>query len=100
MDRVPRFTTFTSPGAQRVSAIWQTAASQPSWISRVVLMTFILIIAIPIFLLVMLALLAASVVFGVLWIANTLVMKIRGTLPHRDGRKNVRVIQRRDDRMP
>ena len=97
MDRVSRFTTFTSPGARRVSAIWQTASSQPSWILRVVLMTFIFVIAFPIVLLVALALLVASVVLVVLRIVNTLMMKMRGTLPRRDGRENVRVMQRRDD---
>ncbi|MCZ6835570.1 MAG: hypothetical protein O7G85_07335 [Planctomycetota bacterium] len=96
MDQRPPFTVFTTSGVRRASAVWQSAATQPSWISRVVLMTFILVIAVPIFLLVALALVAASLVFGVLWGVNFLMLKVKGVLPHNDGRKNVRVIQRRD----
>ena len=85
---------FAGQGATRASAIWQTAASQPSWLSRIVLMTFILVIALPIFVLVLLALFVASIVFAALWGVNYLVAKVRGALPHSDGRKNVRVIRR------
>ena len=97
MHRVSPFSNFTTPGAQRATAIWQTAASQPSWISRAVLVTFLLVIGIPIFLLVLLALLVATVVFALLWGANALMTKMRGVLPRRDGRQNVRVIQRNQD---
>ena len=97
MDPQIRFTQFSTRGARRVSAMWQTAAAQPSWVSRVALITFILVIGVPIFLLVTLALAAASFVFAILLGVNYVLMKIRGAMPHRDGRKNVRVIERRDD---
>ena len=96
MDPRIRFTEFSTRGARRVSAIWQTASAQPSWVSRVALITFILVIGVPIFLLVTLALIAATFVFAVLIGVNWLLTRIRGTLPVRDGRDNVRVIQRRD----
>ena len=76
--------------------MWRAASTQPGWLGRAVLLTFILVIAVPIFLLVALALLAAMAVFAVLFSVNYLAMKIRGALPKRDGRENVRVIERRD----
>ena len=97
MDPQIRFTQFSTRGAQRVSAMWQTAAAQPSWVSRFALITFILVIGVPIFLLVALALIAATFVFAVLVGVNWLLTKFKRALPVRDGRRNVRVIQRRDD---
>ena len=92
-----RFTQFSTQGARRVSAMWQNAAAQPNWVSRVALLTFILVIGVPIFLLVTLALIAASFVFAILIGVSYVLMKIRGLLPVRDGRKSVRVIERRED---
>ncbi|MCH7603276.1 MAG: hypothetical protein IIB54_10960 [Planctomycetes bacterium] len=96
MFRVTRFTDYTSRGANRASALWQTAATQPNWVSRFALMTFIIVIGLPIFLLVIFAIFAATFVFAMLAGINFCLYKIRGALPHSDGRKNVRVI-RRDD---
>ena len=95
-NKMPPFTMFTTPGAQRVGAAWRTAAAQPSWMSRAVLLTFILVIGIPIFLLVSVALIAASLVFSVLWGFNYLMIKVKGALPHNDGREGVKVIRRKD----
>ena len=91
-----RSSTFGTHHSERVAAMWRAASAQPGWLGRAVLMTFILVIAIPIFLLVMLALIVASVVFAVLFCVNYVFMKARGILPKRDGRENVRVIQRRN----
>lgn len=97
MFRVTRFTDYTSRGANRASALWQTAATQPNWVSRFALMTFIIVIGLPIFLLVIFAIFAATFVFAMLAGVNYCLYKIRGALTHRDGRKNVRVIRRDDD---
>ncbi|MCH7547091.1 MAG: hypothetical protein IID30_11895 [Planctomycetes bacterium] len=97
MFRVTRFTDYTTRGANRASALWQTAATQPNWVSRFALMTFIIVIGLPIFLLVIFAIFAATFVFAMLAGVNYCLYKIRGALPHSDGRKNVRVIRRDDD---
>ena len=94
MFRVTRFTDYTSQGANRASALWQTAATQPNWVSRFALMTFIIVIGLPIFLLVIFALLAATFVFALLAGINFCLYKVRGVLPQKDGRENVRVIRR------
>ena len=91
-----RFSSFSSSGARRVSSLWQVASAQPGWVNRLALMTFILVIAVPVFLLVVAALIAASAVFGILWGFNFLLMKVRGILPRSDVRENVRVIRRRE----
>ena len=66
MNRETRFSSYSSQGTRRVVSIWQTAASQPSWISRIVLMTFVFVIAVPLVLLALLAFFAATLVFVVL----------------------------------
>ena len=96
MNHETRFTTFSTHGAQRVASIWQTAAAQPGWVSRFALMTFVFVIAVPLVLLALLAFFAATLVYTVLLGINFLMMKVRGVLPVRDGRKNVRVLRRKD----
>ncbi len=97
MDPQIRFNTFSTRGAQRVASMWQTAARQPSWVSRVALLTFIVVIGVPIFILVALALIAATFVFAILIGVNWVLSKFKRALPVRDGRQNVRVSERRDD---
>lgn len=83
-------------GGRRVSAAVSAIRSQPGWVTRFALMTFLIVISLPILLLVLLAIVASVIVFGILAGVNALVARIRGGLPQRDGRENVRVIRRGD----
>ena len=87
---------FATSGSQRAGQAWRMASRQPSWITRITVLAFLLVIGIPVGLLILGAILAAALIFGVLVLVNGLMMKIRGLLPKRDGRKNVRVIRRID----
>lgn len=83
--------------ADRGQKVFRTVAAQPSWVTRLALYTFIIVIGIPILLLAGLALAAALMVFGVLALANAILVRIRRAIPRDDGRRNVRVIERRRD---
>jgi uncharacterized membrane protein required for colicin V production len=96
MFRVVRMTEYVDRGRQRVGAAWQTVNTQPGWIVRTTALVFLLVIGVPILVLLVLAILAALVVFSVLWGVNRLLGGLRGILPRRDGRENVRVIRRID----
>lgn len=88
-------TSYVHHGGNRAQAVFRTVAGQPSWITRIALMTFLIIISIPILLLLLLAVLAAIIIFSVLALANAAVIAIRALLgPRSSGRENVRVIRR------
>ncbi|MHC4107016.1 MAG: hypothetical protein ACYSTY_02910 [Planctomycetota bacterium] len=98
--RADRMTT----AAGQMGSVWRLAASQPGWPLRIALLTFLLVLALPIILLALVAILLASAVFAVLALAQRTTERLRGRgrgqgrglLGRRDGRENVRVIQRRD----
>ena len=92
-----RVVVFRSVGSQRDRWVggYRWAVSQPSWIVRLAVIAFLLVVAVPLFALIVLAALAAAVVGGVLLLANAITTKVRG-LFQTDGRSNVRVIRRRD----
>ena len=96
MFRVVRMTEYVDRGRERAGAAWQTVNTQPSWIVKTTVLVFLLVIGVPILLLLLLALFAAVLVFAVLWGANRLLGGLRGVLPGRGGRENVRVIRRID----
>jgi uncharacterized membrane protein required for colicin V production len=96
MFRVVRMTEYVDRGRQRAGAAWQTVSAQPGWIVRTTSLVFLLVIGVPILVLLVLAILAALVVFSILWGVNRLLGGLRGILPRRDGRENVRVIRRID----
>ncbi|MHC4447956.1 MAG: hypothetical protein ACYSXF_09280 [Planctomycetota bacterium] len=87
--RADRMTT----AAGQMGSVWRLAASQPGW---------------PLLLLALVAILLASAVFAVLALAQRTTERLRGrgrgqgrgrsggVFGRRDGRENVRVIQRRD----
>jgi len=83
--------------ADRGQTAYRAVAAQPSWVTRLALYTFLIVIGVPIFLLTMMALFAAVIVYGVLALTNAMIMRVRRAFPRDDGRRNVRVIQRRDD---
>ena len=85
-----------STGSQRAGQAWRMASRQPSWITRLTVLTFLIVVGIPIALLILGAVFAAAIIFGVLVLFNSLLMKIKRLLPKRDGRQNVRVIRRID----
>jgi len=95
MVNVSRFRSYTAEQSSRVASVWRSAAAQPGWVTRVALLTFLLVVGLPILLLLVLAVVFAAAVFGVLALVNAALVRLRGALPQRDGRSNVRVIRRR-----
>ena len=97
-----RFDRITTGSAGRMGSVWRMAASRPGWPLRIALLTFLLVLGLPIILLALVAILLASAVFAVLALALRTIERIRGRgqgrglLGRRDGRENVRVIQRPD----
>ncbi len=94
MIRAVRIAQYASQSQQRAQSAWTAINTQPSWIVKATLLAFILVIGVPILLLVFLALIAAAALFAILWAFNRVVSIFKGLLPQRDGRSNVRVIQR------
>ena len=94
MLQFTRISTYSSRGFDRAGAVLRMVQSQPGWITRLAALVVLIVIGLPIFLLVMFALFAGGFVFAMLALFNGLALKIRSVLPRRDGRENVRVIQR------
>jgi len=94
MDRVVRIPTMTAAQRERAVRGYRWLTSQPSWVVRLVLLTFVLVVGLPLLLLAVVAVIAATIVFTGLALINAGVAKLRGFLPKRDGRSNVRVINR------
>ncbi len=90
--------------AGQMGSVWRLATSRPGWPLRIALLTFLLVLGLPIILLALVAILLASAVFAVLALAHGTIERLRGRgrgqgrglLGRRDGRENVRVIQRPD----
>jgi hypothetical protein len=87
-----RITTFATGGARHAGVAWNAARRQPSWLMTVTATVFMLVVALPIILLFVLALVAATIVFAALWGVNRIAAAMRSVLPRRDGRRNVRVL--------
>lgn len=86
---------YISRGPNTAGSMWRVAASQPNWVTKWALLTFFIVIGIPIFLLIMFAIIAAVLVFGALAGAHWLRVKARSLFAGRDTqRKNVRIIHR------
>ena len=94
MDRVVRIPRITPEQRDRAARSYRWVASQPSWIVRLALLIFLLIVGLPILILVGLAIFAATIVFTGFALMNVALIRLRGILPKRDGRSNVRVIKR------
>jgi len=82
-------------GARRAAEAYRVMSAQPNWVVRLALITFFIIIAIPVFILLLFATFAAVVVFAVGFAIHWIASKLRGERP--SGRENVRVIKRVDD---
>jgi len=86
---------YVSRGPNTAGSMWRVAASQPGWVTRWAMIAFLLVIGIPIFLLIMCAILAAIVVFTVLAGFNWLRWRFGRAMSNRGlQRRNVRVIRR------
>lgn len=85
---------FVNLGGDRVSAAFQAARRQPNGAAKAAVLTFLIIIAIPILVLLLIAMLAATAVFTVLMMFNWIATRFRGTSDPGAGRRNVRVIRR------
>ena len=98
MIRFVRIPTDMQGGVSYASARFDAVRRQPNFIVRWATITFALILLVPFVLLVVLAVLAASVVFGILSLGWTIWRLVSQPLAgRRDGRSNVRVLQRRAD---
>jgi len=96
MFRVVRLAQYANEGQQRAGAAWRTINTQPGWIVKATVFAFLLVVGVPVVLLLMLALFVAGLLFAVLWSINALIRRLKGLMPQRDGRENVRVIRRID----
>ncbi len=73
---------------------FQVARGQPNWAVRLAVLTFLLVVGIPILVLLMVAGLAAFLVFIVLLAINSFLNLFKGSSKRNDGRRNVRIIDR------
>lgn len=80
----------------RGQTVFRAVSAQPNWVTRLALYAFLIVVGLPILLLTLVALFAAVFVFGLLVFANALLVRVRRIFPRDDGRRNVRVIQRRE----
>ncbi len=71
-------------------------AGRPSLAARIALVTFLVIVGVPLALLLGMAVAAAVLVFGGLALLGAANRRLRSLMPGGDGRSNVRVIQRDD----
>lgn len=94
-DPFQQFGQYAGKGQARVVETWRMVARQPSWVVRAAIIVFVLVFAVPILLLALVAIIAAAVVFFVLGGGYVLYMKARAAI-RGDGRKNVKVIVRRE----
>ncbi|MCA9297023.1 MAG: hypothetical protein KC983_10910 [Phycisphaerales bacterium] len=94
MPQTVRIVNFATDGAARAQRVWSVAQQQPSWVTKIAAVTFLLVIAIPVLFLFFAALIMGLAVFIVLGIAAWILRAVRRILPHRDGRENV-IVRRR-----
>ena len=90
-----RVSEYAGRGANQLVFTWRAVNAQPSWAIRATAV-LVAILAIPLFMLVMLLIVAALVFLFALGAVAALFGKLRGAFPRDDGRRNVRVIERRD----
>ena len=81
---------------QPMSAAFKMAQGQPNWAVRAAVLTFLVLVGLPILLLLLVAGLAAAVVFSILASANWVLSRMKGSRPPHDGRRNVRVMEPKD----
>ncbi len=77
-----------------MSAAFQAARRQPNGATKAAVLTFLIIVGIPIMILLLIAVVAATVVFTVLVAINWVLARGRGLRPADTGRRNVRVVRR------
>ncbi|MHC4427695.1 MAG: hypothetical protein ACYS0D_03715 [Planctomycetota bacterium] len=90
-QRVVRIQVLGQEGRERVMRGYRWASSRPSWVARAAAVAFLIVVGLPILVLVLLAIVAAAVVFGVLAATDALLRAVRGPRRVEDGRENVRV---------
>lgn len=93
---------FSSLRTDRLRSVHQRIAAQPNWVVRAAIMTFAIIVVLPIFLLVAVAFLFAMFVMLILGLLNQLGGLLggrSGSLFRRDdgqGRRNVTILPRQN----
>ena len=93
MGTPPQFR-FATPGTARAAEAFRRINQQPSWVTKTAAIAFLLVIGLPILLLLVVAMITATVVFGILGLLNALSGLFRGGRTPEAKRKNVRVINR------
>jgi len=86
---------FVNLGGDRMAQAFQMAQGQPNWAVRLAVLTFLLVVGIPILLLLLIAGLAAFLVFMVLSGFNWFLNLFQGSSRQNQGRRNVKVINRK-----
>ena len=85
---------FINFGGVRMAEAFQAARKQPNWATKAAVLTFLIIIGIPVVLLLLLATLAAGLVFSVLISINWVTSWFSSSRSPEAGRRNVRVMNR------
>ncbi|MBM44152.1 MAG: hypothetical protein CMJ36_03945 [Phycisphaerae bacterium] len=83
-----------SPGSARAAEAFRRINQQPSWVMKAAALAFLIVFGLPILLLLVLAAIAASVVFAILGLFNALVGGAKSRRGPEAKRRNVRVINR------
>ncbi len=96
MNRAVRIRVFSGEQRDRAARGYRWVVSQPGWITRVALLSFLVVVGLPVLLLLVLAVAASVLVFGGLALLNAGAVRLRGMLPRRGGRRNVRVVGRQE----
>jgi len=93
MGTPPQFR-FVTPGSARAAEAFRRINQQPGWVTKTAALVFLLVVGLPILLLLVVATIAATVVFGILGLLNALPGLFKGGRTPEAKRKNVRVINR------
>ena len=93
METPPQFR-FVSPGGARAAEAFRRINQQPSWVMKTAALVFLLVFGLPILLLLVLAAIAASVVFAILGLFNSLMGGVKKRRGPEAKRRNVRVINK------
>jgi hypothetical protein len=86
---------FIAPGSEHVADAFRRVNRQPNWIIKTAVLAFLLIVAVPIFALLLVAAISAAIVFAVLTGWNVVLNLLRGGKKSERRRKNVRVVDRK-----
>jgi len=91
-----RITTFSATATDAAGSTVRMIRAQPNWLIRLLAMVFVIVVVVPLVLLLIVVVLVAAVVIAALAGMRAMINRLRGLMPHDDGRRNVRVVRRAD----